>query len=87
MHSPHELAAERRLRQICTRHRVSYQRGARLLPLVQRALSADGELRRALLDVVEASLARDACDGERAASDARALAAVASALHSWGHPE
>lgn len=79
-----ERSAERELRRLCRRHGVPYAIGARLLPLVQRANGAQAGLRRALLDVVEAALARDAERVPPDETERRLLALVASALHRWG---
>ena len=81
------MDAQRELEGLCRRHGVPWKRGKRLLPLVRRAASADAELRRHLLGVIEATLARDAHDLSRsAARDELALIAVAGALHRWSAP-
>ncbi|MCC7013215.1 MAG: hypothetical protein IT454_11685 [Planctomycetes bacterium] len=78
------MSPERKLERLCRRHRVPLSIGQRLLPLVERAARADSELRRRLLDVVEATLARDAEELSHAEHlDERCLIAVASKLHRW----
>lgn len=55
------------------------------MPLMQRAAAADGELRRRLIAVVEATLARDAEDLSVPSEieDERCLLGLASVLHRW----
>lgn len=79
------MTPDRQLEILCRRHGVPRERGARLLPLVQRALEAHGSLRQRILDVVAATLRRDAEDQARAASPAEdtCLRAVGRLLHDW----
>jgi hypothetical protein len=91
---PEPLDPERVLRQRCVRHRVPAEAGARLLPLVRRALRASPALRRRLLRIVDAVLAADAerisrrkpapSGAPRAGREEDCLHAVAALLHRWG---
>jgi hypothetical protein len=78
------MSPEEKLERLCRRHGVPPMRGARLLPLVRRALAADGELRERLLAVVRATLTRDAEELARSERfDQRCLLALGGALHRW----
>lgn len=79
---------------LCTRFRVSLDFGRRLQPLVEKAVQAEPEKRRLLLELVERSFAEEARraeledeeDGSGSPDDRRALNAVASVLHGWNPP-
>lgn len=76
---------------LCSRFRVSLDFGRRLQPLVERALRADPEKRRLLLEMVERSFAEEArrAELERAGNspeERKALTTVASVLHGWTPP-
>jgi hypothetical protein len=78
------MTTERLLERLCRRHGVPLANARRLLPLVERAVRSSGELRRRLIEVIEASLARDAEElAQQSRSESCCLIAVASALHRW----
>ena len=84
--TPRPRRPERDLERLCLRYGVPYAEGERLLPLVRRANAASGGLRRNLLDVVEAALARAAEQRRKVELDERTLLALAETLHRWGQP-
>jgi hypothetical protein len=79
---PEQLLAE-----LCRRHGVPPERGARLLPLVRWALEAAEPVRERILGVVEETLASRALGEESpsalAAANRSLLLAVARVLHDW----
>jgi hypothetical protein len=83
--------ARRFIAMLCARFRVSRDFGRRLQPLVEKAVRAEPEKRRLLLELVERSFAEEARRAELeradcASDDRRALRAVASVLHGWQPP-
>jgi transposase-like protein len=78
------LDPESTLRRLCRRHDVPWASARRLLPLIRRAAQSPAPLRRNLLQVVEATLRRDAEElGRREQLERQALIAIAHALHAW----
>jgi len=77
-------ASQRMLERLCRRHGVPIATGARLRPLLERAVSSEPAVRRKLVAVVEATLR---CEAEAIRrleqTDHRYLIAVAAALHKW----
>lgn len=75
------------LEELCRRHGVPPERGARLLPLVRWALEGSASARDRILSVVEETLAQRAMNedspGEIAAANRSILVAVARVLHDW----
>ncbi len=89
------MEARRLIAQLCTRFRVSLDFGRRLQPLVEKAVAAEPEKRRLLLELVERSFAEEARrigdevrTGEPGftARDRQSLSTVASVLHGWNPP-
>lgn len=78
---------EHLLAELCRRHGVPPERGARLLPLVRWALEGSASVRERILAVVEETLAQPALGqgsaGELAAANRSILVAVARVLHDW----
>lgn len=54
-----------------------------LLPLVERALDARDSVRRQVLQLVDATLARRALEARPQAAETRLLALLAGLLHGW----
>jgi hypothetical protein len=86
------MSPERQLEILRRQHGVPPERAQRLLPLVQRALDAQGILRARLLDVVSAALRADAAElatelASRATAqlDDTCLRSVGRLLHDWPH--
>lgn len=80
------MSPERQLEILCRQHGVPRERGQRLLPLVQRALDAQGLLRERILEVVHGALRADAAElGARTAArlDDTCLRSVGRLLHDW----
>lgn len=80
------MTPERQLEILCRQHGVPRERGQRLLPLVQRALDAQGHLRERILDVVNGALRADAAElGARATvrEDDTYLRSIGRLLHDW----
>lgn len=83
------MTPRKKLDQLCRRHGLPRSEAASLLPLVERALSAQSqELEQSLMRVVENSLARRAQERARKldlehSKDYEFLKAVALVLHSW----
>jgi hypothetical protein len=77
-------ASQRLLERLCRRHGVPIATGARLRPLLERAVRSSLDVRRKLVAVVEATLR---CEAEtlrrREQLEQRYLIAVAAALHQW----
>ena len=75
------------LEELCRRHGVPPERGARLLPLVRWALEGSAAARERILSVVEETLAQRALEAERPgeieAANRSILVAVARVLHDW----
>ncbi|NOT31801.1 MAG: hypothetical protein HOP15_15250 [Planctomycetes bacterium] len=88
------MEARRLIAKLCTRFRVSLDFGRRLQPLVEKAVQAEPEKRRLLLELVERSFAEEArraelgdeVDEGGSPADRRALTTVASVLHGWNPP-
>jgi len=80
------MTPERKLEVLCRQHGVPRERGQRLLPLVQRALDAQGQLRERILEVVTAALRADAAELAAKAGaklDDTCLRSVGRLLHDW----
>ncbi len=85
------MEARRFIAKLCTRFRVSLDFGRRLQPLVEKAVQAEPEKKRLLLELVERSFAEEARRAEieeqdGARGDWRALSTVAGVLHGWQPP-
>jgi hypothetical protein len=81
-----ELQARRDLIRLCHRHGLPSEAGERFLPLMRRALVASKDVRRGILEVVEAGLAKDAAEraGRRGVEepfDRQCLVTLARILH------
>lgn len=68
---------------LCRLHGQAPENCRDLLPLVERALAARDAVRRQVLQLVDATLARRALEGSPAGADARLLALLAGLLHGW----
>jgi hypothetical protein len=68
---------------LCRLHGLAPQDCQSFLPLVERALGARDSVRRQVLQLVDASLARRALEAGPEGSDARVLALLAGLLHGW----
>lgn len=68
---------------LCRLHGLAPESCRSLLPLVERALCAREAVRRQVLELVDATLARRALEASPEAADARLLALVAGLLHGW----
>lgn len=82
------MNAETQLRRMCARLGLPFHLGARLLPLVERALRSPEDVRTRLLALVEANLAHSARDHKKGRTlqerlDSEVLVAVARVLHAW----
>lgn len=79
------MTPENLLRSMCERHGLPPEYGVRLLPLVQRALTAPDEVRERILALVDGNLAQVALKGPSAVPDLDldVLIAVARVLHDW----
>jgi len=76
---------------MCSRFRVSLDFGRKLQPLVERALHADAEKRRLLLEMIERSFAQEARrlrleHKAGGTEDWQTLTSVARVLHGWNPP-
>ncbi len=83
------MTPERQLEILCRQHGVPRERGQRLLPLVQRALDAQGHLRERILEVVTAALRADAAElgvQKAARLEDTCLRSVGRLLHDWPRP-
>ena len=69
---------------LCRLHGLAPEDCSNLLPLVERALGARDSVRRQVLELVDATLARRALEASPEASDMRLLAQLADLLHGWG---
>lgn len=82
------MNAENLLRAMCERHGLPPDYGARLLPLVRRALQAPDEVRDRILRLVDGNL-KSCADGRTDQDklwrdlDGEVLIAVARVLHTW----
>lgn len=82
------MNAENLLRAMCERHGLSPESGARLLPLVRRALEAPHDVRDRILRLVDDNL-KGSATGELEPKklwrdlDEEVLIAVARVLHGW----
>jgi hypothetical protein len=82
------MNAENLLRAMCERHGLSPEAGARLLPLVRRALAAPADVRDRILRLVDTNL--KGCPSGQIEPDKlwrdldnEVLIAVARVLHAW----
>lgn len=78
----------RKLSQLCRRHGLSDEAGARFLVLLERVSKARPDLRRGMLEMVDRQLAgiaeeRAAARRLAAVRDEACLRAVAPLLHGW----
>ncbi|MDE0891420.1 MAG: hypothetical protein OSB14_04480 [Planctomycetota bacterium] len=86
------MESKRLLKELCRRHGMDYEKGAPLLPMIERALQSPREARIRLLRLVERTLrftGEDVypSDLAEAAHNPDVLSAVAKALHDWNPPE
>ena len=84
------MTPRQHLTDLCDRYGLPHERGERLLPLVERALSAPDGLKKRILGLVEGNLERESKrrqDDREAELDERMLKVVARLIHSWSAPD
>lgn len=86
------MTPENLLRSMCERHGLPPEYGARLIPLVRRAMESPEEVRDRILALVDGNLAQCAHGGGNPENlwrdlDHEVLVAVARVLHDWSPSE
>ncbi len=86
------MTPENLLRSMCERHGLPAEYGARLIPLVRRAMESPDEVKQRILALVEGNLAQCARGDDGGATlwrdlDHEVLLAVARVLHDWSPSE